>query len=417
MRFSELFTKTRRLAPKDETSKNAALLIRAGYIDKLMAGVYTYLPLGLRVIRNVESIIREEMNKAGAQELLMPALHPKENWMKTGRWNSMDDLYKVKDSSDREFALSPTHEEVIVPLAQQFISSYRDLPFAAYQFQTKFRMELRPKAGMLRGREFLMKDCYSFHRDEEDLKRYYELMKRAYETIWQRTDLGEATHLTYASGGTFAQYSHEFQTVTPAGEDTIYICAKCGAGINKEIRSEQKECPACGGKKCAEARAIEVGNIFELKTKFSDAFGLTYKDETGAARPVQMGCYGIGLGRVMGAIAETHHDGRGIIWPEAVAPFRVHLVSIANRDSRIRHQADAIYEALEKAGIETLYDDREESAGVKFADADLLGMPARIVVSEKTLAKKSAEITDRAGGKTWFVALNRIPIVFGGALV
>ena len=408
MRFTELFTKTRRTAPKDETSKNAALLIRAGYLDKLMAGVYTYLPLGLRVLRNIEAVIREEMNKAGGQELLMPALHPKELWQKTGRWNSMDDLYKIIDSSNREFALSPTHEEVVAPLMRQFVSSYRDLPVAVYQFQTKFRMELRPKAGILRGREFLMKDLYSFHRDEADLKRYYEVMKKSYGEIWKRVGIGEATHLTYASGGSFSEFSHEFQTITPAGEDTVYLCEGCGTGVNKEIQPKQKTCPECGGKKFSEKRAIEVGNIFELKTKFSDAFGLTYKDEKGVARPVVMGCYGIGLGRVMGAIAETLSDEKGLVWPFSVAPFRAHLIGIMNNESGIREKTENVYAALCNAGIEVLYDDRDESAGVKFADADLLGMPQRIVISEKTVAKKSAELTDRATGKTRLAPLEKV---------
>jgi prolyl-tRNA synthetase len=291
MRQSQLFTKTRKDAPSEEVSKNAQLLIRAGYIDKLMAGVYTYLPLGLRVLNNIEQIIREEINKADGQEILMPAMQPKENWLATGRWETLDVLYKVKDSEGREVALGPTHEEVVVPLAKQFISSYKDLPFAAYQFQDKFRMEKRAKSGILRGREFKMKDLYSFHADEADLKMYYDIIKNAYTQIFKRVGIGHKTYVTYASGGSFSKYSHEFQTVTPAGEDLIYICDRCSLAINKEIKAEHSKCPECGAETFKEEKAIEVGNIFELKTKYSEPFDLKYKNDKGESVPVIMGCY------------------------------------------------------------------------------------------------------------------------------
>ncbi|MEK7152056.1 MAG: aminoacyl--tRNA ligase-related protein, partial [Patescibacteria group bacterium] len=390
MRQSHLATKTRKEAPADEVANNAKLLIRAGFIDKLGAGVYTYLPLGLRVLKNIENVIRRAMNAAGGQEILMPSLQPKENWEKTGRWNTMDDLYKVKDSSGRENALGPTHEEVVVPLATQLVSSYKDLPLYLYQIQNKFRMELRAKSGLLRGREFMMKDLYSFHATEEDLEAYYEKMKGVYHNIFEAVGLGGMTRLTFASGGSFSKYSHEFQTVTPAGEDTIYLCESCRVAVNKEIIAEQNVCPECGNKELKEERSIEVGNIFNLKTKFSDAFGLTYKDNAGAEQKVLMGCYGIGLSRVMGAVAEVLSDERGLLWPQSIAPFSVHLLSLG-KDA----EAEVLYEALRAKGIEVLYDDRDVSAGEKFADSDLIGIPLRMVVSKKSLEAGGIEVKKR----------------------
>lgn len=400
MRQSKLFGKTLREPPKDEQSVNARLLVQAGYVEKLMAGVYSFLPLGLRVLNKIEAIIREEINAIGGQELLLPALHPKEVWEQTGRWTTMDDLYKLSDSGGRDFALGPTHEEIITPLAKREISSYRDLPIAVYQFQNKYRMELRAKSGLLRGREFLMKDLYSFHADEEDFKKYYEKVKEAYNKIFQRVGIGEQTVLTFASGGTFSKYSHEFQTLTAAGEDTIYVCDNCRVAINQEIIDEQKVCPECGREKkeLKIEKAIEVGNIFPLKTKFSEIFKLTYKDETGSDKPVIMGCYGIGLGRLMGAIVEVHHDENGIVWPAVVAPYRAHLVRLGDYPDVVQ-QADALYKKIVRLGLEVLYDDRNVSSGVKLKDADLLGLPGRVVVSSKTVAYDKFEYKSRAGGQ------------------
>lgn len=406
MRQSELFTKTRKETPTGEVSKNADLLIRAGYIDKLQSGVYSYLPLGYRVLKNIENIIRQEMNKAGGQEVLLPSLHPKENWEKTGRWQSMDDLYKVTDSSGREVALAGTHEEVIVPLVKQFVSSYRDLPVSVYQFQNKFRMEKRAKSGILRGREFIMKDFYSFHRSEDDLTMYYDIMKNAYREVFKRVGIGHKTFLTYASGGTFSQYSHEFQTLTPAGEDTIYICDRCSIAINKEIKTEQPRCPECGAETFKEETSIEVGNIFLLRRKFSDAFGLSFKDEAGDLQPVLMGCYGIGLGRLMGTIVEVLSDMNGIVWPEGVAPFKVHLVALGGKKTEpVTTAAESLYRDLRNQGIEVLYDDRDVSTGIKLSDADLLGIPYRVIVSEKTIGADSAEVKIRSSGDIRMVSL------------
>ncbi len=391
---SKLFTKTIKDAPKDEVSRNASFLIRAGFIDKTMSGVYTYLPLGLRVLKKIENIIRDEMNRVGGVELLMPSMQPKENWEKTGRWETMDDLYKVADSSGRESALGATHEEIVVPLVKKFVSSYKDLPLYVYQIQNKFRMELRAKSGILRGREFMMKDFYSFHKDEEDLKRYYEVMKLAYKNIFEKAGIGGETYLTFASGGSFSKYSHEFQTVTPAGEDTIYVCGKCRIAVNDEIINEQKVCPECGKADFKTEKAIEVGNIFELKTRFADAFDLTYKNEKGENVSVLMGCYGIGLGRLMGTIVEICNDKSGIIWPASVAPFNVHLILL---NDSLQDISDEIYESLQKAGVEVLYDERtDKSVGEKFADSDLIGIPYRIIVSEKSMKNGGVEIKKRS---------------------
>lgn len=390
MKQSELFTKTQKNAPKDEVSLNAQLLIRAGFVDKLMAGVYTYLPLGLRVLKKIENIIRQEMNAIGGQEIFMPTLQPKENWQKTGRWDTMDDLYKVKDSSNREMALGPTHEEVVVPLMEKFLNSYKDLPFYVYQFQNKFRMELRAKSGILRGREFMMKDLYSFHLDENDLDAYYEKARQAYFKIFEKTGLRKMTYYTFASGGSFSKYSHEFQTVAPSGEDTIYICQKCQLAINKEMKGEMEKCPQCGGSDFQEEKSIEVGNIFKLKNKYTTPFNLKVADEKGEKKEILMGCYGIGLGRLMGTIVEIYHDEKGIIWPTAVAPFQVHLLSLGQDE-----EAEKIYQELIDKKIEVLYDNREASAGEKFADADLIGIPWRIVVSRKSLEKGGIEVKER----------------------
>ncbi len=390
MKHSELFTKTRKENPADEVSRNAQLLIRGGFVHKEMAGVYTFLPLGLRVLRKIEHIIREEMNSIGGQETLMPAFHPKENWEKTGRWKTMDDLYTVSDSSGREVALAPTHEELIVPLMKDFILSYKDLPRYVYQIQNKFRMELRAKSGILRGREFLMKDLYSFHADERDLDAYYERVQQSYRNIFDRVGIGEKTFLTFASGGSFSKYSHEFQTETDAGEDIIHACLSCHIAVNEEILADQPACPKCGNKNLESKKAVEVGNIFKLMTKYSDPFGLTYKDESGASKPVIMGCYGIGLGRLLGTIVEVLSDEKGIVWSESVAPFQVHLLSLG-----ADKEANEWYKKLQANGTKTLFDDRDASAGEKFGDSDLLGIPYRVVISKRSLEKGGAEVKRR----------------------
>jgi len=415
MRQSQLFTKVSRELPKDETSYNAQILIRAGFIDKLAAGIYTYLPLGLKVLNKISNIIREEMEAIGGQEILMPGLTPKENWVTTGRWEKFDALFRLKGGDEREYALGATHEEVVTPLVQKHTFSYKELPFAVYQIQTKFRNELRAKAGLIRGREFLMKDLYSFHADEEDLNRYYKIAQKAYFRVFERVGLLDRTYLTFASGGVFSRYSHEFQTVTEAGEDTIYICDDCQLAVNAEIIDEQPNCPNCEKKELREAGAVEVGNIFKLRTRFSEAFDFYYTNEAGERKIVEMGCYGMGPSRLLGTVVEVHHDDRGIIWPEAIAPFKIHLLSLAARpDDRVSEAADKLYVELVNAQVEVLYDDREGlSAGEKFAAADLIGCPIRLVVSEKTLAQKKVEIKKRNSAKVEFVDLDRVVRVLG----
>ncbi|NMB48008.1 hypothetical protein GYA13_01005 [Candidatus Kuenenbacteria bacterium] len=388
MRQSQLFTKTKKEFAKDEESINAKFLLKAGYIDKLAAGIYTFLPLGLRVLTKIENIIREEMNAAGCQEILMPALHPKENWAVAKRWDSMSDiLFKLEGVRGSEFALGPTHEEVVTPLVKQFVFSYKDLPFAVYQIQSKFRNEARAKSGLLRGREFRMKDVYSFHTDQKDLKIFYEHMAKVYERIWERLSLGNITYRTFASGGSFSKYSHEYQTLCETGEDEIYLCEKCRLAINKEIIAEQNSCPNCGNSDLLKKKAIEIGNIFELNTKFSEAFNLKYLDKKGDKNLVYMGCYGIGPSRLMGTIVEVYHDEAGITWPESVAPFKYHLLNLS-KDAKVKQQAEELYESLSKKGAEVLYDDRTEpTPGEKLKDADLLGLPVRLVLSDKTAGK------------------------------
>ncbi len=417
MKQSQLFTKTSKQAPKDETSFNAQILIRAGFIDKLAAGIYSFLPLGQRVHEKIKNIIREEMNAIGGQEIFMPALTPREIWEMTKRWDGFDVLFKLAGADKKEYALGATHEEVVTPLVKKHAFSYRDLPLYVYQIQTKFRNELRAKAGLIRGREFSMKDLYSFHTDEKDLNKHYKIVEKAYFKIFERCGLGDLTYLTFASGGAFSKYSHEFQTVSEAGEDKIYLCPKCEVAVNAEIMDEQKVCPQCGKADFEIKKAVEVGNIFKLGNRFSKPFGLNYTDEKGEQRDVIMGCYGIGPGRIMGTIAEVHHDEKGIIWPEEVAPFAIHLLKISAKSGsasggknfyNIDEISGKLYMDLQKMGVEVLYDDRDVSAGAKFADADLIGIPYRVVVSEKSLAAGGVEVKKRSEEKSRIIKVNEL---------
>lgn len=404
MRQSRLFTRARREVPKDEVSKNAQLLIRAGFIHKEFAGVYSYLPLGLRVLQRIATIIREEMESIEGVELLMPALHPLELYETTGR-AGIDVLFHTELVSSGKLVLGQSHEEVIVPLAKEYISSYRDLPRAIYQIQTKFRNEKRAKSGVMRGREFLMKDLYSFHADEADFETYYERTTEAYKRVFARAGIGPQTFVTYASGGTFSKFSHEFQTLTEAGEDTIYVCEKCHVAINSEIKEDQPSCPSCGTSihDLSEHTAIEVGNIFPLKTRFSDAFGLTYKAMDGTEKSVVMGCYGIGLGRLMGTVVELRAQEHSLVWPRELSPFAVHILALGDSEE-VRRAAFNLYELCSKHGIETLYDDRDMRAGEKLAESDLIGIPLRIVIGERSLASGAYELVDRERGETTHVA-------------
>lgn len=413
MKQSNLFSKTRKEAPNDETSASARFLIRGGFVEKIGAGLYAMLPLGLRVLNNIEKIIAQEMDAIGGQRILMTALMPKKNWETTGRWSSLDVLFKIARENGESYALGATHEEEVVPLVQKFVYSYKDLPFSVYQIQTKFRDELRAKSGLLRLREFSMKDLYSFHADEAGLDVFYEKAKDAYFKIYERAGIRDKTFLTFASGGSFAKFSHEFQMITDAGEDIIYICKKCGLAINKEIKEEYPACPECQCAEFEEKKAIEVGNIFKLKTKYSDPFNLQFTDKDGQKKMVIMGTYGIGLTRLMGAVAEAHHDESGIVWPREIAPFDVHLIALNSTDEavcgKVKNAADKLYFDLQKTGLEVLYDDRaEKSAGEKFKDSDLLGIPSRIVVSEKTLQKDSVEQKNRNSKDQKLILLSEV---------
>jgi prolyl-tRNA synthetase len=392
---SKLFLKTSKDKSAEAEAVSHDLLVRAGFVDQLMAGVYSFLPLGYRVLKNIENIIRKNMQDAGGQEILMPVLQPKENWQETGRWNNLDILFRIKGSGNKDYALGPTHEEIVSPLAKKYIFSYRDLPLYLFQIQTKFRDELRAKSGILRTREFLMKDLYSFHETQEDLDKYYDRMIKTYFNVFKELGIKNKTYLTFASGGTFSKYSHEFQMVSDAGEDTIYICNKCKVAINKEIKAETPVCPECSSDSFIEKNSIEVGNIFKLGTKYSLPFDLKYKDKYGNEKPVIMGCYGIGISRAMGAVVEANHDEKGIVWPKELSPFLVHIVELSN-DKKVITTAQKLYQDLQKQGIQVIYDDRQDkSAGEKFAEADLIGIPYRVVVSEKTVAKNSVELKER----------------------
>ena len=399
MKLSKLFTKTLREAPTDEEAKNAQLLIRGGFVYKNSAGIYSFLPLGWRVAQKIMNIVRQEMDAIGGQEMLMPTLIDKKYMEPTGRWN-LDVGYKAIPQPDlneletknckleTNFVLGWSHEEVLTAIASKYISSYKDLPFYAYQIQTKFRNEARAKSGLLRGREFMMKDLYSFHADQKDLDNYYEKAKEAYLKIFERCGL--TAIYTVAAGGIFTdKFTHEFQVLADVGEDTIYVCSKCKYSENKEITKLKNgdKCIKCDGN-IEEHKSIEVGNIFDQSTKYSEALGLYFTDEDGNKKPVIMGAYGIGLGRVMATVVEVLSDEKGIVWPENIAPCKVHLISLEQNES-----ADKIYDDLQKSGVEVLYDDREgKTAGEKFADSDLIGCPIRIVVSKKTLEKESVEL-------------------------
>lgn len=401
MRQSRLFTKTRREAPADEVAKNAQLLVRAGYIYKEMAGVYSYLPLGLRTLNKIVGIIREEMDAIGGQELSMSALQDKELWSRTDRWDDdkVDNWFKTSFKSGGETGLGITHEEPLTRIMTEHVSSYRDLPIYAYQFQNKFRNELRAKSGIMRCKEFLMKDLYSFSRDDAEHRAFYERAREAYMRIFGRVGIGGRTYTTYASGGIFSEFSEEFQTVSEAGEDTIYIDEEKRVAVNKEICTDEA-LDKLGLKRgnLIEKRAIEVGNIFNLGTRFSEPLGLSYKDETGKQKPVVMGSYGIGPTRLMGIIVETLADEKGLVWPESVAPFAVHLVSLGRDGDEVSKVADAVYAELVEAGVEALYDDRDLRAGEKFAESDLFGIPQRIVVGKDAVALGAFEVVVRATG-------------------
>ncbi|MFH0828957.1 MAG: aminoacyl--tRNA ligase-related protein [Candidatus Kerfeldbacteria bacterium] len=403
MKQSQLFTKTKKETPKDEIVKSAQLLMRAGFVHKEMAGVYSFLPLGLRVLNRIVSIIREEMNTLGGIELSMSSLQDPNVWKTTDRWNdaSVDVWFKTKLKNDTEVGLAITHEDPLTRMMKSYVSSYRDLPVYLYQFQTKFRNELRAKSGLLRTREFLMKDLYSFSATAADLDAFYEKAAVSYAKIWERIGIGNTTYRTFASGGAFSKFSDEFQTVCETGEDTIYLAKDKSMAVNKEVYTDEILSDLRMTKNdFDEVRAIEVGNIFKLSTRFSEPLGLTYKDSEGKPHPVVMGSYGIGPGRVMATVVELFADEKGIVWPTSIAPFGVHVVELNPKHNKaITKEAGELVMKLEKSGKEVLHDDRDASAGEKFVDSDLIGIPVRMVVSEKTVKAGKYETKDRKNGK------------------
>lgn len=413
---SKLLAKTKKKISKALKPKSYGFLIKGDFVEQLSAGIFSFLPLGFRVIKKIENIIREEMNSIGGQEVFLPSLQPKEIWQKTNRWNNMDPpLFKLQDRHKKEFALGSTHEEVITKIARDRIQSFRDLPLYAYQIQNKFRNEMRSTSGLLRNREFLMKDLYSFHADEKDLNKYFDKVAKSYEKIFKRCSL--LAIKTQALGGTISDKGArtlEFQVKAEVGEDKIIVCKKCGFAENSEtintmeaVQHVCKECKAGKGK-LQEVKAVELGHIFCLGDKYSKAFNFKYIDKKGKPNPVIMGCYGIGIGRLMGAAAEIHNDEKGLVWPDEIAPFRAHLIQIEN-NKKVKTAAQKIEQDLESSKIETLYDDRtEKSPGEKFADADLIGIPLRIVVSERTLEKGSVELKKRKEKNVRLVKLQRL---------
>jgi prolyl-tRNA synthetase len=410
MKYSQLFPKTLREAPSGAEAVNHKLLVRGGFMDQLMAGSWTLLPFGLRVVSKINDIIREELNKTGASEMVMPLLHPKEVWARSGRWDDpgvQEIMYRFKDQHEREYCLSFTHEEIVMDLLGKYNLSYKDFPVKIYQFSTKFRNEVRAKSGILRGREFLMKDLYSAHISEADMFEYYNRVKEAYVRIFER--IGFGIKVVEASGGVFTdKHTHEFQVIADSGEDTIYFCNSCDFAQNKEIFEGKtgEKCVRCGKGVIEEAKSIEVGNIFPLGTKYSETMKVFYRDEQDRDQPIWFASYGIGPTRVMGTLVEVFNDDRGIIWPESVAPFQVHLIGLDMEDVEINNKAEEVYNRLKTAGVDVLFDDRNIRAGEKFADADLIGIPLRVVVSKKTEDK--IEVRKRPEKETRFISLEEL---------
>ena len=398
MRLSKNFTRTIKQAPADEVARNAQLLIRAGYVHKTMAGVYSYLPLGLKVVKNIKQIVREEMNKIDSQELVMSTLQRKETWQETGRWSDelVDVWFKSKLQDGTDVGFGWTHEEPIVDLLRNYLKSYKDLPISVYQFQNKLRNELRAKSGIMRGREFVMKDMYSVHASKEDLDKYYNAAIEAYKRCYDRFGIGDETYVTFASGGAFTKFSHEFQTICDAGEDYIYLHRGKNIAVNEEVLDDAVKELGIDRSELERVKTAEVGNIFNFGTQKSEEMRLVFTDADGVEQYAYMGSYGIGITRVMGVIVEKFADDKGLVWPENIAPAKVYLVQIG---SQSRATADELYQKLQSVGIETIYDDRDERPGVKFADAELLGIPYRVTVSDRLLDDGKWEVSTRQTGE------------------
>jgi len=407
---------------KEQESLNAKLLIKAGFINPELAGVYTYTRLGYEVLKNIEDLTREHMSKWGG-EILMPSLQPVENWETTGRLESMSSLFEARGANETSrklnssrYVLGPTHEEIVTPLAKRYIKSYRDLPLALYQIQTKFRNEARPKSGLLRSREFRMKDLYSFHENEEDLLEFYELMKEEYMSLFEDLGLAEDTFITLADGGDFTkEFSHEFQTLIPQGEDTIFLDRENRIAYNKEIVNKENE-ERLGVKfdSLEQVSATEVGNIFPLNLKFSNPFSLTYTTKEGLVKPVYMGCYGLGTSRLMGVVAEKFADEKGLVWPEKIAPAKYHIVTISKeREGEVYKLSK---ELIELVGKDALWDRRTSvSTGEKLKDADLIGCPYRIIISSNSIKRGGIEVKSRTSEKEEYMPVEQLIDKYGAS--
>lgn len=409
MRLSKLFTKTSKTIPADETAKNAQLLIQAGYIYKVMAGVYAYTPLGLKVLENIKQIVREEMNAIDGQELIMTNLQRPETWEATGRWSdeAVDVWFKTKLQDDTELGLAWSHEEAIMEMMQQFIKSYKDLPTSVYQFQTKLRNELRARSGIMRGREFVMKDMYSLHASEDDMNQYYDKAIEAYKRCYERFGLGDDTFVTFAAGGAFTKYSHEFQTICEAGEDILYTNEDQTVAVNEEVLDDAARELGVDKSELKPVKSAEVGNIFKFGTEKSEKMNIYFTGADGQRQPIYLASYGIGITRVMGVIVEKLSDEKGLVWPEAIAPAKVYLARLGDTPETVK-DADDLYNRLIASGIEVLYDDRDVRAGQKFGDADLLGIPYRVVISDKTVANDQCELKARQSDDSELIALDQL---------
>ena len=405
MRTSQLFTKTTKNLPADETSRNAQLLIQAGFVYKVMAGVYAYTPLGLRVLENIKQIVREEMSKVNGQELIMTNLQPKDTWEKTGRWDdkTVDVWFKTKLKDDTEIGLAWSHEEAIMDMMQHFVKSYKDLPTSVYQFQTKLRNELRAKSGIMRGREFVMKDMYSLHASEEDMDAYYDKVIDAYKRCYERFGIGDSTFVTFAGGGAFTKFSHEFQTICDAGEDILFVNDDQTVAVNEEVLDDATKELGINKDTLHSVKSAEVGNIFKFGTEKSKQMNIHFTDQDGQQKPIYLASYGIGITRVMGVIVEKFADDKGLVWPVSVAPAKVYLVRLGSSEDSLK-AANELYNRLTGAGVAVLYDDRDVRAGEKFADADLLGIPYRVVISDKTIASGTLELKARTSAEAEMVS-------------
>ena len=409
MRATKLFTKTSKNVPADETAKNAQLLIKAGFVYKEMSGVYAYLPLGLRVVEKIKQIVREEMNSIGSNELIMTALQRSEIWKKTSRWDDeiVDVWFKTRLKDDTEVGLGWSHEEPITEMLKHYVSSYKDLPVSLYQFQTKMRNELRAKSGIMRGREFVMKDMYSFHGSAQSLDDYYNQTIEAYKRVYERLGIGQDTYVTFASGGAFTKFSHEFQTICEAGEDYIYLDRSQNIAVNEEVLNDAIVELNLSRDHLEKVKTAEVGNIFNFGTEKTNDMGLYFTDSKGQRQSLHLGSYGIGITRVMGVVAEKLSDDKGLVWPESIAPYTVYMVQIGNSED-INQQSLALYNELNSQGVEVFWDDRDARPGEKFADADLMGIPYRVVVSEKNIESRKFELKKRTENESRLVTKNEL---------